>query len=896
MRRNILVITSLSLLALFVGRVAAQPAHQGVDSLLQAGRFAEALPVLQQLHAQYPDSADISCSLAACHIYATRNYKRAEELLAPIAEGRSRAQFFLGEVFRLTYRFEQAAAAYQAAEGYAGEAHAAQCDNGANMTRYVYKPNVVDVKRVGASVSHQYYSLAPKHGSFLAVPANLLTDVDRQRNHQPLMFYPKSPQEGDVVYFSSYGSTGANGKDIYRTQMLADGRWSAPELLPMPVNTAFDEDFPYPSPDGKCLYFASNSNYGMGGYDIYRAKAKSASNYWETPENMGFPFNSPADDYLLVPTIIDSLVLLSTNRNVAVDSAQVVLMVMKENQVMRYADSPEQVAALATLARTAQPKAVASAVAKKTTKKAPQRAKSASFSAVENDPEYSRTIAKGFEAQMQADTLREKLEKLREKFADVETAEQRIALEKRVYNVEERMLSAQKQADQLFLKASRIEQEYLTGKRKPAGKAATSTFSSDNPTYIYQAQFASTVFQEAELKQLAKAEELHPELVKLRKRGLSQRDAYSDCLEQGGDCQQAYAAMIAAMQQYSARLERYFEQKYAIYNECMPVAIVKSGVYDDGIREVSATATSHFRAASTIVNHLADEGRDESLFEANLLRELGLLRMDYVFAKVWGMSLMENKLAQRIAQFDTELFGSSTINTAADEPVVAVNLPRIERSSDDVSAVGMAVKSTIPDDFGVVDTMVYSDSNPIPIIKHQPKGVVYRIQIGAFGTPRQPKFFKNMVPVVGVKAGQVTKYYIGCLRRYEDAEKALKTVKERGFKDAFIVAWYNGNTVAINRAKQLENEVVKPVLAADEADATQVYAVQIAGYQVPMPTEELKTVKALSAGREVSRRVNDQGEYIYSVGSFKTKADAEKLKGNLIASGLQNVEVISIDL
>ena len=895
MRCNILVIICLSLVALFAPRAEAQTVPDGIDTLLRAARYVEALPVLQQLHAQYPDSADISCSLAACYIYAKRNYKRAEELLAPIADGRQRVQFYLGEVYRLTYRFEQAASAYRLAEGYAGEAHVAQCDNGANMTRYVYTPNVLDVKTVGTSASHQYYSLAPKQGAFVAVPSNLLTDVDRQRNHQPLMFYPKSPQQGDVVYFSSYGPTGTNGKDIYRTQMLSDGSWSAPELLPIPVNTPFDEDYPYPSPDGKCLFFASNSNYGMGGYDIYRAKAKSAANYWETPENMGFPFNSPADDYLFVPTTIDTLVLLTSNRNVAVDSVQVVLMVLNENQVMRYANSTEQVAALAALARTAQPKVLASATAKKTVKKTAnsQRTKSASFSAVENDPEYSRTIAKGFEAQMQADSLREKLEKLREKFDEVETAEQRIALEKRVYNVEERMLSAQKQADQLFLKASRIEQEYLTGKRKPTGKAASSTFSSDNPTYIYQAQFASTVFQESELRQLAKAEELHPELLKLRSRGLSLRDAYSDCLEGGGDCQESYAAMIAAMRQYSARLERYYEQKYAIYNECMPVAIVKSGVYDDAIREVSGTATAHFRAASTIVNHLTDEGRDESLFEACLLRELGLLRMDYVFAKVWGMNLMENKLVKRIAQFDTEMFGASTINSAVDEPVASVKLPSIERSSDEVSVVGMAVKSIIPDDFGVVDTMVYSESNPIPIIKQQPKGVVYRLQIGAFGTPRQPKFFKNMVPVVGVKAGHVTKYYIGCLRSYDDAEKALKTVKERGFRDAFIAAWYNGSSIAINRAKQMENVETKSDIDADDS---RVYMVQIGGYQEPMPTDELKTVKALAAGKEVSRMVNEQGEYVYTVGSFKSASDAEKFKGNLVASGLLRAEVVGIDL
>ena len=56
--------------------------------------------------------------------------------------------------------------------------------------------------------------------------------------------------------------------------------------------------FPFIHPDGT-LYFSSDGHPGMGGLDIFRAKAKESGNGWEV-ENMRYPINSPADDFGII--------------------------------------------------------------------------------------------------------------------------------------------------------------------------------------------------------------------------------------------------------------------------------------------------------------------------------------------------------------------------------------------------------------------------------------------------------------------------------------------------------------------------------------------------------------------------------------------------------------------
>jgi len=104
--------------------------------------------------------------------------------------------------------------------------------------------------------------------------------------------------DGKTLFFTAESEKeGRGGSDIYKSIRNDDGTWSKPQLLDYSVNTAFDEESPYINENGT-LFFASNGLPGYGGFDIY--KTHYADGHWSTPENLGQPINSPADDIYFV--------------------------------------------------------------------------------------------------------------------------------------------------------------------------------------------------------------------------------------------------------------------------------------------------------------------------------------------------------------------------------------------------------------------------------------------------------------------------------------------------------------------------------------------------------------------------------------------------------------------
>ncbi len=109
-----------------------------------------------------------------------------------------------------------------------------------------------------------------------------------------MVAHPAISPDGNTLYFVSDKEKGIGGKDIYSTEKLEDGSWSEAQNLGAMINTKGDELFPYVHTDGT-LYFASNGHIGLGGLDIYRARKNENGRY--EVENMGFPINSPSDDF-----------------------------------------------------------------------------------------------------------------------------------------------------------------------------------------------------------------------------------------------------------------------------------------------------------------------------------------------------------------------------------------------------------------------------------------------------------------------------------------------------------------------------------------------------------------------------------------------------------------------
>jgi len=96
----------------------------------------------------------------------------------------------------------------------------------------------------------------------------------------------------DVLFFSSDAPGGTGGFDLYYATKLSTGVFDSPVNLGSMINTPADEITPFYK-DGR-LVFASDGLPSFGGLDLYSTEWNGTS--WSLPVNMGFGYNSPADD------------------------------------------------------------------------------------------------------------------------------------------------------------------------------------------------------------------------------------------------------------------------------------------------------------------------------------------------------------------------------------------------------------------------------------------------------------------------------------------------------------------------------------------------------------------------------------------------------------------------
>jgi hypothetical protein len=109
--------------------------------------------------------------------------------------------------------------------------------------------------------------------------------------------------------------------------------------------------------------------------------------------------------------------------------------------------------------------------------------------------------------------------------------------------------------------------------------------------------------------------------------------------------------------------------------------------------------------------------------------------------------------------------------------------------------------------FEIDEENAYSDENPIPLEFVLPEGIVYRIQLGVYSKPLPYDIIGGLRPVTSefLNDGKAIKYYTGVFNRFNDADMALTKVKASGFKEAFVLAYFNKKKIPLDRAKELEN-------------------------------------------------------------------------------------------
>jgi len=119
----------------------------------------------------------------------------------------------------------------------------------------------------------------------------------------------------NVLIFSSDRDGGAGKFDLYFCKKLPNGNWGEPQNIGTSINSPYNENYPYLTNDGKTLYFASDGYNSMGGYDIFKSEFDEKSQKWSSPVNLGYPINTPIDDYNICFTNDEKFAYVAAIRN-----------------------------------------------------------------------------------------------------------------------------------------------------------------------------------------------------------------------------------------------------------------------------------------------------------------------------------------------------------------------------------------------------------------------------------------------------------------------------------------------------------------------------------------------------------------------------------------------------
>jgi hypothetical protein len=156
----------------------------------------------------------------------------------------------------------------------------------------------------------------------------------------------------------------------------------------------------------------------------------------------------------------------------------------------------------------------------------------------------------------------------------------------------------------------------------------------------------------------------------------------------------------------------------------------------------------------------------------------------------------------------SEIEAGTSATTSSELPQGATTRPVGTDSSlplTEVAPMGAVLAVGFPEEL-VTDIFELKDAGvrsaaPIPIDVRLPQGLVFKVQIGAFRKAIPEETFSDMTPVTGERLDNgIVRYTAGLFTGFEQASDAKDLVRDRGYRDAFVVAYRDGERIPLGVA------------------------------------------------------------------------------------------------
>lgn len=155
----------------------------------------------------------------------------------------------------------------------------------------VQKVEIID--RIDVPVSDFVASISLPSNEGLLLPRNEVPLKERENDSD----YVFSSSSGDFMMWTETDENGVS--HIYEANRLVDGTWENPTTPGNILNEGGNVKNPFMLTDGVTLYFACDGENSMGGMDLFVASKDPASGEYRQPMGVGYPFNSPYNEYMM---------------------------------------------------------------------------------------------------------------------------------------------------------------------------------------------------------------------------------------------------------------------------------------------------------------------------------------------------------------------------------------------------------------------------------------------------------------------------------------------------------------------------------------------------------------------------------------------------------------------
>jgi tetratricopeptide (TPR) repeat protein len=282
------------------------------DALFNSKQYTKARGIYESLLKQKPNDPKFNFRYAQC-CYELKDAEQAILHFEMAGSKFPQREVYLGELYFTTYRFDKSVIAYQ---NYLAtlkpddikiqelQSKIAKSEKAARLIAKVEDIAIVDSILVDKTDFLRFY----KTSSELGTLNQSLLKLNARRTVDKITY---TTQRKDRVYYSD----SIHGQmDLFTSYKLFDA-WSTPVSVSKIINTSANENYPFLLLDGITLYFASDNENSIGGYDIFVTRYTPSSDSFLAPENVGFPFNSMANDYMMVIDEQRKLGWFATDRN-----------------------------------------------------------------------------------------------------------------------------------------------------------------------------------------------------------------------------------------------------------------------------------------------------------------------------------------------------------------------------------------------------------------------------------------------------------------------------------------------------------------------------------------------------------------------------------------------------